>query len=335
MSISDWHKLNFQDFIDKFNKNIVIESAPSILYSKKDKEHEAYYALITFFFISGFLLIYIALSIIFIELYFSLIIFLLVITIATIAAVILLVIYVRSNIPIKPLECWIEIFESMKEGNELYYCFSYYPVFSGKCLPNKAKNVIYKLYQENLLKSKIDITQIEIYLKKSIENHNKLDILGFFFQYGEGKPFRSENINRNSWKFFPYETGLNENYLAIANWDHQYEWVNDLELDYDKLHEYAPWVIKKWNEENLKPLTDTYKNELNWDLRQIDSTPKLKPWLGNMHSQTYESYKAYKDLQLMNEAIEKVIGNDKNLNKLKDINEYLLELKAFFRDLNY
>ncbi|MFX0025097.1 MAG: hypothetical protein ACFE8M_01690 [Candidatus Hermodarchaeota archaeon] len=335
MSNSEWNKVDFQDFINKFNKNVVIDTAPTILYSKKDKEHEAYNALIAFFFISGFLLIYISVSMILIELYFSLILFVVVIITAAIADVILLLIYLRSNIAIKPLESWIEIYESLHEGNENYYCFSYYIVFSGKCVPNKAKNVIYKLYQENLLKSKIDITQIEIYLKKRGGETNKLDVLGYFFQYGEGKPFKSENIDRNAWKFFPYEISFNENYLAIANWDHQYEWRNDLELDYDKLHDYAPWVITTWNEENLKPLTDVYKQSLNWDLRQLESKPKLKPWLSNLETQTYESFRAYKDLQLMNEAIENVIGNDKELKKLKDLKGYLLKIRAYFRDLNY
>jgi len=335
MSHSGWHKLEFQDFINKFNKNIVIDTSPTILYSKKDKEHEAYNALIAFFFISGFLLIYIAVSMILIELYFSLILFVVVIIVAALTDGILLLMYIRSNIAIRPLESWIEIYESLTEGNETYYCFSYYIVFSGKCIPNKARNVVYKLYQEDLLKSKIDITQIEIYLKRSREETNKLDVLGYFFQYGEGKPFRSEDIDRNSWKFFPYETSFNENYLAIANWDHQYEWRNDLELDFDKLHDYAPWVITTWNEEKLKCLTDTYKRSFNWDLRQLESDPKLKPWLGNLETQTYESFRAYKDFQLMNEAIEKVIGNDKELNKLKDLKGYLLKIKAYFRDLNY
>ena len=333
MSNSEWNKVNFQDFINNFNRSVVIETAPTILYSKKDKEPEVYNALIAFFFIAGFLLIYISLSIIFIEFYFSLALFLTVIVVAVITDVILLLIYIRSNIRIKPLECWIEIYESAIRGTDTYYCFSYYPVFSGKCHPNKAKNVIYKLYQEFLLKSKIDVAQIEVYLKKDKDDPKKLNGLGFFFQYGEGKPFRSENIDRNSWRFFSYEKSLNENYLAIANWDHQFEWRNDLEIDYDKLHDYAPWVIMNWTAENLKPLTDEYKRALNWDLRQIESIPKLKPWFGNFETQTHESYKSYKDLQLMNEAIEKVIGNDKEINKLRDLKNYLPKIKSFFRDL--
>lgn len=334
MSNSEWHIVDFQDFINKFNTNIVIEMAPTILYSRKDKEPEAYNSLIAFFFITGFLLIYISLSIIFINIFFSLILFLVIIVIAILAALILLIIYIRSNVWIRPFECWIEIYESPIGGPETYYCFSYYPVFSGKSHPNKAKNLVYKLYQEYLLGSKIDIAQIEVYLKKEKEHPNNLKVLGFFFQYGEGKPFKSENIDRNSWKFFPYDKNINENFLAIANWDHQFEWKNDLELDYDKLHEYAPWVIMTWNEANLKPLTEQYKDSLHWDLRQIESFPKLKPWFGNFVAQTFESFKSYKDLQFMNEAIEKVIGDDKEISKLRDLKDYLPKIKSFFRDLN-
>ncbi|MFX1496479.1 MAG: hypothetical protein ACFFBH_03025 [Promethearchaeota archaeon] len=333
MSDSEWHYLDFQEFINKFNKKIVIDSAPTILYSKKDKEPEAYNALIAFFFIAGFILIYISLSIIFIDFYFNLILLLVITVIAILAAVILLIIYIRSNVRIRPIECWIEIYEIPIGVSETHYCFSYYPVFSGKSHPNKAKNLIYKLYQEYLLGSKIDITQIEIYLKKEQEHPNKLKIVGYFFQYGEGKPFKSENIDRNSWKFFLYNKNLNNNFLAIANWDHQFEWKNDLELDYDKLHEYAPWVIMAWNETNLKPLTEHYKRNLNWDLRQIESLPKLKPWLGNFETQTFESFKSYKDLQFINEAIESVIGSDKQISRLRDLKDYLPRIKSFFRDL--
>lgn len=335
MSNSEWHKIDFQDFINKFNKNIVIDKAPTILYSRKDKEPEAYNSLIAFFFIAGFLLIYVSLSIIFIEVFFSLILFLVVIVIAVLSDLILLIIYIRSNVRIKPIECWIEIYESTIGGTETYYCFSYYPVFSGKCHPNKAKNVVYKLYQEYLLKSKIDIKQIEVYLKKDQEHSNELKNIGFYFQYGEGSPYKNENIDRNSWKFFRYDKSFNENYLAIANWDHQFEWKNDLELDYDKLHEYAPWIIMNWNAMNLKPLTEEFKRTLNWDLRETESVPKLKPWFGNFETQTYESYKSYKDLQLMNEAIEKVIGTDKEIRRLRDLKDYLPKIKSFFRDLKH
>ena len=329
MSVAEWNKVNFQEFINNFSKDIAIKNAPIILYSKKDKEPEAFYSLIAFFFITGGLFIYIALSIFFMAIYFSLIIFIIIILIGVILDMFLIINYIRSNVSIKPLECWIEIFQA----KDKYFCFSYYPIFTGKSLPNKAKNIIYKLYQDEVLKNKIDVTQIEIYLKKQNDNSNNLINMGYFFQHGEGVPFKSEEINRNAWRFFPYEKTKNDNFLATANWDHQYEWRYDLELDYDKLHAYAPWVIKKWDEKSLKPLTDEFKRQINWHLRRIESLPKLKPWMGTLETQTYESFKAYKDIQIVNEVIEKIIGSEIEVRKLKDIKNKLLEIKAYFRDL--
>jgi hypothetical protein len=329
MSLAEWNKIDFQEFINKYSKEIVIENAPVILYSKKDKEPEAFYSLVAFFFVTGGLFIYIALSIFLMSVYFSLIIFLVVILVGAVLDAFLIINYIRSNIPIKPLECWVEIFQA----DETYYCFSYYPIFTGKSLPNKAKNIIYKLYQDELLKSKIDITQIEVYFEISNESYKSFQNLGYFFQYGGGIPFKSENVNRNSWRFFPFKINRNKNYLATANWDHQYEWQDDLELDYDKLHAYAPWVIKKWDENTLKPINEEFKRKINWNLRSIESMPKLKPWQGKLETQTYESFKAFKDLQIINDAIEKVIGSEIEIQKLKDIKSKLLQIKAYFRDL--
>ena len=108
-------------------------------------------------------------------------------------------------------------------------------MFSGKCHPNKAKNVLYKLLQEELFNGSIDITQIEVYLRFNLSEKDDYSVIGYYFQYGEGTPFKSVNIDRNSWRFFPKEQTTNDNFIAVANWDHQYEWQNDLELDYDKL----------------------------------------------------------------------------------------------------
>lgn len=329
MAQTEWNKVSFQEFINKFNKNIVIKNAPTILYSKKDKEPEAFYSLIAFFFITGGLFIYISLSIIFNLISFSLVFFLIIIIIGAIIDAFLIINYIRSNVSIKPIECWIEIFQA----KEKYYCFSYCPIFTGKSLPNNAKNIIYKLYQDEILKSKIDVTQIEVYLKTQNDNADNLITMGYFFQNGEGIPFKSEKINRNAWRFFPYEKTKNDNFLATANWDHQYEWREDLELDYDKLHSYAPWVIKKWDEESLKPITDEFKRQMNWDLRRIESLPKMKPWMGTIETQTYESFKSYKDLQIVNEVIEKIVGPERKIKKLKDIKDKLLEIKAYFRDM--
>lgn len=333
MSNSEWSKVDFQMFIDEYGKDLVIENAPVILYSKKDKEHEAYNSLIAFFFIAGFLLIYIALSYFLASIFFNPILFTAIIIVCAIADVLLIINVIKSNVHIKPLECWVEIHQGTFESNSDFYCFTYYPIFTGKCHPNEALNVILKLYQEQVIKGKIDITQIEVYLKLSQEDHQIKDRLGFFFQYAEGRPFRDENINRDSWKYFPIEQSGIENYLAVGNWDHQYEWRNDLEFDFDKLHEYAPWVIQRWNEGNLKPLTEEYKKKKIWNLNYIESTPKLKPWKGNLENQTFKNPKAYKDLEIVEGAVFKIIRNDKKIEKIKDIKDELAMFKSYFRDL--
>ena len=333
MSDSEWNKVEFQKFIDDYGKNMVIENAPIILYSKKDKEHEAYNSMIAFFFTAGFLLIYVAVSYFLASIFFNLILFIVIIIVFVSADVLLIIIVIKSNVYIKPLECWVEIHQATSENDSEFYCFTYYPIFTGKCHPNKALNVILKLYQEQVIKSKLDITQIEVYLKFSRKDHQIKDMLGYFFQYAEGKPFRDENINRASWKYFPYEQSGIDNYLAVGNWDHQYEWRNDLESDFDKLHEYAPWVIQRWNEVNLKPLTEEYKKKINWNLRYIESTPKLKPWEGNLENQTYKNPMANKDIEIVNEAFAKIIGPDKEVKKTKAIKDELGIFKAYFRDL--
>ncbi|MBA7570528.1 hypothetical protein ES708_12280 [subsurface metagenome] len=335
MSDSNWDKVEFQDFINKYSKKIIVDNAPVILYTKKDKEHEAYNSLIAFFFTTGGLFIFIALSIIFKFIEFSLVIFIAVTVVATAVDIALIIIYLRSLVQIKPIENWMEVYKGRTQGDIVFYCFAYYPVFSGKCHPNRAKNILYKLFQEELLKSKVDITQIEVYLRIYLNNPDKYELIGYYFQYAEGTPFNSEKIDRNSWKFFPYDKTKDDNFLAIANWDHQFEWRDDLELDYDKLHNYAPWIIQKWDKYSLKPLTQAFKNEVKWDLRGLESVPKLKPWEPNFETTTYDNFRAYKDLQLMNDAIERVIGKDIKIEKLKDIKKYILEFKAYLRDLNF
>ncbi|MCK4384559.1 MAG: hypothetical protein KAW66_14760, partial [Candidatus Lokiarchaeota archaeon] len=227
--MTEWSKVDFHQFINEFGIDFILDKAPRILYSKKDKEKEDYNSLIVFFFVASGLLIYISISIFTRIFYFSIVAFFIVIVAAIAVESILIFYYIKSNVYIKLIECWFEIYKSAD-----YYCFSFYPIFSGKSHPNKARDLIFKLYQEEVLKSTIDITQIELYLKL---NKQKLeDWGGFFFHYGEGKIFNEENIHDNPWKFFPYQKSFNENYLAVANWEHQYEWKNDLALDYDKLN---------------------------------------------------------------------------------------------------
>ncbi len=333
MSNTEWNKVDFQTFIDEFSKTVIVDNAPTMLYSKKDKEHEALNSLITFFFLTGGLFIFVSLAIIFKFAEFFTILFVTIIVIVALVDSVLIYYYARSHILIKPLENWVEIYKGGVQGDKVFYCFSFYPVFSGKCHPNKAKNVLYKLLQEEIFNSSIDITQIEVYLRFNLSETQKYSVIGYYFQYGEGTPFKSIKIDRNSWRFFPGEHVNDENYIAVANWDHQYEWRNDLELDYDKLHSYAPWIIQKWDDLNIKPLTKMFKNEVQWNLRGIESVPKLKPWMPNFETTSYDSFKAYKDLQLMNDAIEKVIGKDIKIEKLKDIKKYVLNYKAYLKDL--
>ncbi|MHA1986677.1 MAG: hypothetical protein ACW98D_08570 [Promethearchaeota archaeon] len=334
MSESEWNKVDYDTFVKTFSNEIVVEYAPVILYSKKDKEHEAFTSLIAFFFITGGLLIYIAISYFLAPIYFSLILFISFIVAGTISAILLIVNYLKSNVYIKPLECWFEVFKGKSDTNNDFYCFSYYPVFTGLCHPNKVKNVVYKIYQEQVLKSKITISQIEIYLKLNTVGKRSLENIGYFFQYGEGSSFKTENIEQTPWNFFPFEKSKKENFIAIANWAHQYEWREDLEYDFDKLHEYAPWVIQRWNEFNLKPLTEDFKSLINWDLRSIDSQPKLKPWEEDFEHRDYQNLDAYKDLTRIDEAIEKVVGTEIQVEKLREVKDKLSSIKAYFRDFS-
>jgi len=332
MSSAEWNKTAFKDFVDTHGIDLIVEYAPDILYSKKDKEHEAFYSLVAFFFLAGSLLIYIALSLIFMEVLFNLPVLITVVALGGIGAAILLLNYIKSNVYIKPIECWIEIFEGSGQNGERFYCFSYYPVFSGKCHPNKAKNIVYKLFQEEILGSTIDVTQIELYLKINSET-SQSEPIGLHFQYGEGKRFSEEEINRHSWKFFPYQENGQE-LLATANWDHQYEWKEDLALDFDKLHNYAPWIIQRWNENTIKPLLDSAKKNLNWDKRPVESQPKLTPWTDRFETENYQNPKAYIDLEVIEDTLARTMGEDFKAEKLQDVKDNLFAIRAHFRDLN-
>ena len=323
-----WKKVDFQQFISEYGIDPIIERAPKILYSKKDKEHKASNSLLAFFLVASGLIIYLYFSLFLIEIYFSIYLFIVVISTAVAGEVVLILNYIKSNVYIKPIECWFEIYNYLN-----FYCFSYYIVFSGKCHPNKAKSIIYKLYQDVVLKSTINITQIEVYLKKNQDNSKKIENLGYFFEYGEGKPFYNENINHNSWHFFNYEMSKNDNFIAIANWAHQYEFLNDLEFDYDKLHEYAPWVIKRWDSLKIKPITEEFKKKISWNFRYINSIPKLKPWGGDLKNQTYENKNPNWENKIIDDAIKKVIGEEYRVEILKDLKIDLFALKAYFRDL--
>jgi hypothetical protein len=207
-------------------------------------------------------------------------------------------------------------------------------VYSGKSHPNKAKSVIYKLYQEEALKNTIDISPIEVYLRISKDDIKNYENLGFFFEYGEGEQFENETIEHDSWQFFPYELSKHDNYIAVANWAHQYEWRNDLELDFDKLHNYAPWVIKVWDQLNLKPITEEFEANIKWNLRYINPIPKLKPWEGPLKDQLYEHKNSAWENDIIDNAIKNVIGDEYRVERLIDLKKNLFDLKAYFRDLD-
>ncbi|MFO7795833.1 MAG: hypothetical protein ACQERB_15565 [Promethearchaeati archaeon] len=333
MSDSEWIKVKFKQFVNNFGIKIITDNAPEILFSKEDKEHESYNSLIGFFLILGGLLIYISISVMISSIYFSIPLFASVIVICVIIASILIFNYWRTNVRIKPIECWIEIFKGPSEGRTSNYCFTFYPIFSGKCHPNEAKNLIYKLYEEEIYGNTIDITQIELYLTIEENDPKKVNQLGFFFQYGEGKPFAVEDLKVAPWQFFHYEKKGGDNYIAVANWFHQYEWRFDLALDYDKLNSYAPWIIQKWDPNSIKPLTQDYKFQINWEKRLLNSLPKLKPWEGSLSEQKYYDPNLYKDLKIIEDAIAQIVGENTKVENYKDIKEKLFEFKAYFQDL--
>ena len=91
MSDSEWNKVDYDKFVKTFSNEIIVEYAPIILYSKKDKEHEAFTSLIAFFFITGGLLIYIAVSYFIAPIYFNLILFISLIAVGVFSAVLLMV----------------------------------------------------------------------------------------------------------------------------------------------------------------------------------------------------------------------------------------------------
>ena len=150
MSKAEWKKVEFQQFVDNFGIDLIIENAPHLLYPKKDIQHEAYNSLIAFFLVAAALCIYMSISLFLIEVYFNVISFISIVIILASLDLILLFNYIKSKVYIKPIECWVELYNYLD-----YYCLTYYPIFSGKSLPNKAKDIIYKLYQQEVLPYKI------------------------------------------------------------------------------------------------------------------------------------------------------------------------------------
>ncbi|MHA1804697.1 MAG: hypothetical protein ACTSU4_09195 [Promethearchaeota archaeon] len=331
-----WVKYDIEDFLKRHDVNFVVENAPQIKYSMREKEHVAYSSL-------WGALILISLLIIFIIAWFSfffqdilfLYAFIFVGALSGILIPTFLRNYFKSNISIIPLQCWLEIHEAKLNDEESYTCLSYYPIFSGKRHPNRAKDILLKLYRDEIYGNRIDITQVEIYFRKENKEGNKLKKIGYFFQYGKNSSFWEENVLENPWRFFPAENYPENCCLILSNWMHQYEWEKDLLLNPAKEEEMSPWNIKTWKSNEIKPLTEEFKKKIYWKERGMDSYPKLKPWKNDFEEAVIELPLIQRELKVIEDAIEKIMGNKAEINILSDIDPYLSQFKTYFRDLNF
>lgn len=293
----------------------ILQNAPPILYTKNDKDKTSINYLIYFFFIVGFYLIFLSIwTLMEVNLGgFELYLFTIITIIIIVIALPLLILYIRGNVYNKPIQLYYEWFIAQPNNLEsIYSCLVLYPTFSGKTHPDKGFNRVYKTYKESVLSNIIDITQIEIYFKinsRDPYNLESLEKIGYFFKYGEGQQFFDENINRDVWKFFKASKSNNDNYISVANWDHLYEWKDELVFDFDKLHELAPWIILRWNNLNLIPLTPEAKKKKRFGKRNITTLPKLKPWAGDLFKQEYHNEAEYNDLKVTQNAIKAILSD--------------------------
>ena len=62
--------------------------------------------------------------------------------------------------------------------------------------------------------------------------------------------------------------------------------------------------------------------------------PKLKPWEGSLETQQYENKYSKIEKEIIDTAIEKIVGSDYEVKNLRDIEDDLFKFKAYFRDLN-
>ena len=83
----------------------------------------------------------------------------------------------------------------------------------------------------------------------------------------------------------------------------------------------------------MKPLTDEFKNN-NLEVRYIEFMPKLKPWEGSLETQQYENKYRNREPEIIDKAIEKIVGSDYEVKKLRDIKDDIFKFKAYFRDFN-
>ncbi len=317
-------------------EHYILQNAPPILYTKNDKDKTSMNYLISFFFVVGFYLISLSIwTLIEVNLgWFELYLFIIITITVIVISLPLLILYIRRNVYNKPIQSYYEWFIAQPNNLEsIYSCLVLYLTFSGKTHPDKGFNRVYKIYKESVLSNTIDITQIEIYFKinsKNPYNLESLENIGYFFKYGEGQQFFNENTNRDVWRFFEALKSKEDNFISVANWDHLYEWRDDLVLDFDKLHELAPWIILRWNNLNLIPLTPEIKEKLRFGKRNIAPFPKLKPWVGDLFKQEYHNETEYNDLKVIQNAIKTILGDIILSKDSKLIKKYFDNFKEYF-----
>jgi len=337
MSEYAWESINPEKLKGGKEGLFILENAPPILHSRMDKEYTLNSVIILLFMV-GLYLIYAAIQYVIglSESGFGFVVFIIVSVVVIVAAIPLIIQSLRSRSYNKLIKSYYEVYIAHSDNkDEVYYCMVYYPTFLGKTHPIKAYNLIYEIYLQAVFSKLIDVTQIEVYYKGSKTSQNILKSLtniGYFFKYGEGQEFYNEKSNRNTWKLFDGNKSENENYISVANWDHLYEWRDDLVLDYDKLHELAPWVVNRWNNLNMVPLTQKHKDKLRFNKRNLGLSPKLKPWLGTLDQQTYSNELENTDLNLIQQAINDILGAEFSITNTKLIKQNIFKFREYFKE---
>ncbi len=331
----NWMESDIGEFISQYGINLLVDNAPIIKYSTKEKEHGSKSSLLGIFILLAALISCIVSWIFFFAqdvYYFILFLFLIIFSVLLIPT--FLRSYLKSRVNIKPIECWIEIHEILKNQEECYYCLTYYPIFSGKVHPNKGKDILLKLYHDQILEDTLDITQIEIYFKKDPVKH-ELSKIGYHFQHDNHEDFWNDEFSETPWEFFALEDISNYHALIVANWMHQYEWDKETNSNIEKMEDLSPWEVKTWDSKELKPLTEEFKNKIHWNERGLNSLPKLIPWDEQLKEKAHEIKEIQFDIQEIEKAIEKILGKDTEIRRFSDIEKHLNQFRIYFRDLNF
>ena len=180
---------------------------------------------------------------------------------------------------------------------------------------------------------------MQYYINEFKDKDKESDVLlkkkGYLFQYGGESSFWEEEINETPWKYFPYDENKEDTCLIVDNWIHQYKWEEEISTNAESKDELSPWEKKVWTKLDLKPITDEFKEYIQWEKRGIDSNPKLKPWKEAPEKQVKNMRINLKEFQIINQAIEKVMGKETEIHSLSNIDDHLTQFKRYFRDLEF